>query len=237
MVIGLIPARGGSQRIARKALRPLGGHPLIAYTIASAQQAGICDTLLVATDDKEIAEAGRTYGCETWKRDPAHAQSDSPDQSWMREFCEAWHPASSDCFLILRPSSPFLGAATINRAHLMWANVANDYDSMRAVTPAPCHPGKMWTIALNHLLPVEPWVLASGTPWHSSPTQALPQVYVQTAGLELGWFRNVERGAFAGTRILPLRLSSPQSLDLNTEDDWAFAEWLVETGRAKLPEV
>ena len=37
-VVALIPARGGSKSIPRKNLRPLGGHPLVAWSIAAARE-------------------------------------------------------------------------------------------------------------------------------------------------------------------------------------------------------
>ena len=58
--IGLIPARAGSQRVPRKNLLELGGHPLIAYSIGAAREAGIFEAVVVSTDSEEIAETAGT---------------------------------------------------------------------------------------------------------------------------------------------------------------------------------
>src|SRR6266508_4374869 len=57
--IALVPARSGSARVPGKNVRPLAGHPLIAYSIAAAHEAELFDTVVVSTDSEEIAEIAR----------------------------------------------------------------------------------------------------------------------------------------------------------------------------------
>ena len=79
-VIALIGARSGSERVANKNIRPLAGHPLLAYAIATAQQSGVCDRVVVSTDSEEIADVARWYGAEVPVPRPAeYATSTSPD--------------------------------------------------------------------------------------------------------------------------------------------------------------
>ena len=54
--IAVIPARGGSQRIPRKNIRPFCGRPMIAWAIDTARTSGLFDHVLVSTDDEEIGE-------------------------------------------------------------------------------------------------------------------------------------------------------------------------------------
>lgn len=53
-IIGVIPARLESTRLARKALRPICGHPMIAWTFHHARRARSLDQVLIATDSDEI---------------------------------------------------------------------------------------------------------------------------------------------------------------------------------------
>ncbi len=62
--IAIIPARGGSVRIPRKNIRQFCGKPIIAYSIELAIQSGLFDTVVVSTDDKEIALIAKQYGAE-----------------------------------------------------------------------------------------------------------------------------------------------------------------------------
>ena len=48
-IVGLVPARAGSKRVKNKNIKPLGGHPVMAYTIASAVESGIFGDVIVST--------------------------------------------------------------------------------------------------------------------------------------------------------------------------------------------
>ncbi len=63
-ILAIIPARGGSKGVSRKAVRKLCGKPLIAYTIETASRARYLDRIIVSTDDEEIAEVSRAFGGE-----------------------------------------------------------------------------------------------------------------------------------------------------------------------------
>lgn len=60
----IIPARGGSKRIPRKNIMDFSGKPMISYSISAIREAQIADTVMVSTDDEEIAEIAREYGAE-----------------------------------------------------------------------------------------------------------------------------------------------------------------------------
>jgi N-acylneuraminate cytidylyltransferase len=78
--LGVIPARGGSKRVPRKNLYPLGGRPLIAHSILAAREAASLDRVIVSTDDQEIAEVARACGAEVPFLRPAEISVDvTPD--------------------------------------------------------------------------------------------------------------------------------------------------------------
>lgn len=62
MNLAVIPARGGSKRIARKNIKLFCGKPMLAWSIEAAKRSGCFDTVVVSTDDEEIAEVARKYG-------------------------------------------------------------------------------------------------------------------------------------------------------------------------------
>lgn len=64
MVLCVIPARGGSQRIPHKNIVDFNGRPLIAWSIETALASGIFTDVIVSTDDEEIAAAARKYGAQ-----------------------------------------------------------------------------------------------------------------------------------------------------------------------------
>jgi len=63
-LIGLIPARSGSKRVANKNTMLIGGHPLLAYAISAAIDSGVFDRVVVSTDSPEYAAIAKHYGAE-----------------------------------------------------------------------------------------------------------------------------------------------------------------------------
>ncbi|HEY5903570.1 MAG TPA: acylneuraminate cytidylyltransferase family protein, partial [Anaerolineales bacterium] len=109
-VLAVIPARGGSKGIPRKNIRLFSGWPLLAWSIAAAQQAETVSRVIVSTDDEEIAAVGREYGAETPFLRPAEfARDDTTDLPvfehalrWLDEH-EGYRP---EVVVQLRPTSP-----------------------------------------------------------------------------------------------------------------------------------
>ena len=235
----LIPARQGSKRVAGKNIRELNGHPLIGYTIAAALDSGVCDAVIVSTDSEQIASIARHYGAEVPFLRPAELAGDtSPDIEWVEFTLDtlAKSGRTFDAFSLLRPTSPFRSAETIRRA---WRTFLENrtVDSLRAVEKCHEHPGKMWVIRSQRLLPLMPFG-PQAQPWHSTPYQALPEIYVQNASLEMAWTRIVKNGrTIAGETIVPFLTDAAEGFDINNELDWVLAEHLLAAGKATLPEL
>lgn len=236
-VIALIPARAGSQRLRDKNIQPLSGHPLMAYTIAAALQSRIFAAVMVSTDSARYADIARHYGAGVpFLRPPELAGDVSPDIEWVEYTLKRLRDEGRDydCFSILRPTSPFRRAETICRA---WQEFTAEkgIDSLRAVEKCSQHPGKMWLVKDKRMTPLLPRE-ASGQPWHSTPYQALPEVYVQNASLEIAWSHVVFEGrTIAGNVVMPFFTHDYEGFDVNRPIDWQIAEELVRIGQAKLP--
>ena len=222
-----------------KNVRVLAGHPAIAYTIAPAVESGVFQSVIVSTDSEEVAAVARHYGAEVpFLRPAAFAGDTSPDIEWvehtlteLRKQGRTW-----DCFSLLRPTSPFRSAETLRRA---WQRFLGQEgaDSLRAVEKCAQHPGKMWVVRGERMFPLLPF--GNGQqPWHSTPYQALPPVYVQNASLEIAWTSVVfERHSIAGDVMVPFITEGYEGFDINDPHDWMIAERLVADGAAPLPPV
>jgi CMP-N-acetylneuraminic acid synthetase len=64
IILGVIPARGGSKGVPGKNIRPVLGKPLIAYSIECGLKCSSIDRLVVSTDSEEIADIARKLGAE-----------------------------------------------------------------------------------------------------------------------------------------------------------------------------
>jgi CMP-N-acetylneuraminic acid synthetase len=238
--VALIPARHGSKRVPGKNVRLLHGHPMLAYTIASAIESGVFDAMIVSTDSEETAAIARHYGAEVpFLRPAAFATDTSPDIEWVEYTLKelktrgrAW-----DAFSLLRPTSPFRTSGTIRRA---WRQFISEpgVDSLRAVELCAQHPGKMWVVDGSRMRPLLGQPEPRTQPWHSTPYQALPRVYVQNASLEIAWTRvALEKRTIAGDVLMPFVTEGYEGFDINDPHDWMIAERLLEDGEVKLPPV
>ena len=238
-IVALIPARAGSKRVADKNIRPLAGHPLIAYTISSALQSQVFSAVIVSTDSQLYGEIAGHYGAEVPYLRPADIAGDlSPDIEWVEYTLNQLRQDDReyDCFSILRPTSPFRLPETIQRAWRAF-NDEKGVDSLRAVEKCKQHPGKMWVVRGNRMVPLLP-LSPPEQPWHSSQYQSLPEVYAQNASLEIAWSRVVFEGrTIAGDVLMPFFTRDYEGFDVNSAYDWNLAEHLVESGQAPLPSI
>jgi N-acylneuraminate cytidylyltransferase len=236
--VALIPARAGSQRVPGKNIRPLAGHPLLAYAIAGAREAGLFDAIVVSTDSEEIAAIARHYGAEVPGLRPAEmAGATSPDIDWIQFTLQqlADDGREFDLFSILRPTSPFRRGTAIRQA---WDQLlaVDDADSIRAVELCKQHPGKMWVVEGTLMRPLLPQ--GDGVPLHSTQYAALPQVYVQNSALEIAWTRVVRDGGdIAGERVVAYLSDPATGFSIDYPEDWDAAERMMASGEATLPEV
>lgn len=236
-IVALVPARSGSKRVPDKNIRPLAGHPLIAYTIAAALESEIFAAVVVSTDSERYADVARYYGAEVPFSRPSEFAGDlSPDIEWVEYTLKRLRDEGRayDCFSILRPTSPFRQAETIRRA---WQEflAEEDVDSLRAVEKCRQHPGKMWVVRGKRMMPLLP-LSPPEQPWHSSQYQSLPEVYAQNASLEIAWTRVVFEGrTIAGNVLMPFLTRDYEGYDVNQPVDWQIAEELVRSGQARLP--
>jgi CMP-N,N'-diacetyllegionaminic acid synthase len=236
--VAFVPARSGSVRVKDKNIRPLMGHPLMAYSICATRQSGLFEAVVVSTDSETYADIARHYGAEVLMRPAELASTTSPDIDWVLHALGALGDQGRlpDAFAILRPTSPFRKPQTIQRA---WGEflAADGADSLRAVEKVSQHPGKMWIVDGARMRPLLPQP-EEGPPWHSRQMPSLPVVHVQNASLEIAWTRMaLETRTIAGAEIVPFLTEGDEGMDINQPYDWFWAEQEIAEGRARLPEI
>lgn len=238
-VIGLIPARAGSKRVPDKNIRRVGGHPLIAYSICSALDSGVFDSVVVSTDSELYADIARYYGATVpFLRPESFAGATSPDIDWIEHTLDRLAEAKQifDAFSILRPTSPFRQPDTIRRAWDLFSTEAG-VDSLRAVEKCTQHPAKMWIVRGKRMFPLLPFGPVE-QPWHSSQYPTLPLVHVQNASLEIAWTRVIrEERTIAGNVVVPFITEDLEGFDINDPYDWHHMEFLLGSGAVKLPSI
>ena len=234
--VALIPARSGSERVRDKNIRPLAGHPLVAYAIAVARQAGIFDRIVCSTDSGKLAEVAQRYGADVpFLRPSKLATATSPDIEWITHALEQLDE-HYDLFAIVRATNPFRGPDALRRG-LQRLLETPEADSIRAVELVKQHPGKMWIVegkTMRPLLDQSHLDIA----WHAGQYQALPEIYTQNSALEIAWTRVVSQtGTREGRVVAPFLTQGHEGFNIDDEEDWDRARQLLDSGEAALPEV
>ena len=237
-VIGFVPARSGSERVPGKNVRPLAGHPLLAYAIETARQSGVFERIVVSTDSEAIADVARWYGADVPFLRPAEfATATSPDIEWLT-YTLAELPERYDLFALIRCTNPFRGPDVVRRG-LEQLLATPEADSLRAVELVKQHPGKMWLLdeggrTMRPLLDQSHLEVT----WYAGQYQALPPVYHQNSALEIAWTRVVtETGTREGRVLAPFLTRGFEGFNVDDEDDWERAERLVAAGVVSLPAI
>jgi len=231
-VLCLIIARGGSQRVPNKNIRPLAGRPLIAYSIEAAKRSRYVNRIIVSTDSDAIAETVVKEGAESPFRRPAEiSQSHSTELeavehtlTWLRDH-ESYEP---DLVALLRPTTPFRKSETIDAAIELLLKDPSAH-CVRTVKLCSEHPHKMWVmeregqrirsfVPLEHKLPEA----------HTLAYHLLPIVYVQNASMDILRPSNIwQLRSTTGTEVIPLVMDEMESVDINSAVDFLLAEIIM----------
>jgi len=220
-ILALITARGGSKRIPGKNIRPLGGRPLIVWSIDSAKGfPEICD-ILVSTDDEAIAKVARNAGALVpWQR-PADLANDTASSVDVALHALNWYECENgkvDGLLLLQPTSPFRTRETVLRGITIFR--ANQGQPIIGVSPAESHP--MWCFSINDQ-EMQPFITGGGLHLRS---QDLPAAYVINGAFYLISPDGLRaEHSFYTEGMVPLIMGqAKESIDIDTERDGTMAE-------------
>lgn len=217
--LALIPARGGSKGILRKNIQPLAGKPLIAWSIQAALACHDIASVVVSTEDEEIAEISQRWGAELPFLRPAElAQDHTPSMDVVLHALQ--HLPQFDAVLLLQPTSPLRSKTDIEGCLFMAAEQhAQCIVSVSEPAQSPYWMFKLGSDGrLNKLIDAP----------DMTRRQDLPAVYAINGALyfaKTDWLR--VNKTFLSKETLGYVMSPEKSLDIDTPLDWKFAEFIL----------
>lgn len=197
MILGVIPARGGSKGIPGKNIRPLLGKPLIVWSIEAARESRLIDRFVLSTEDAEIASAAREVRAEVLDRPEELATDTATTVSVLQHVLER---IDADTVVLLQPTSPIRVDNIIDRAIKRFLDsgcdtLATGYDSH--------HFG--WTTATENV-----------------PRQKLDGYFRDDGNVYVFKSEVLKAGRWTGNRLECLEVSSIYNLEIDTlADFWA----------------
>jgi len=218
IVLGIIPARGGSKSIPLKNIKNLGGRPLISYTIEAAKGSSLISRLVVSTDDRRIAKVCADYDCEVIERpgelstDTASTESALIHVLEVLENTEGFRP---DIVVTLEPTSPFRTSELIDDALKVFHTT--DADSVIGVVETRACYGRIVDGVFKHLFPQQPRRRQDREPLYEE-CGAIYATRTETL---------LDKKSVLGDRLYPVIVSQIGAIDINGIEDFNMARELI----------
>lgn len=219
-VLAIIPARGGSKGVPRKNVRLLAGKPLIAWTIEEAKKSKYIDRLILTTEDDEIIETAKTYGCEVPFIRPIELAQDSTPG--IEPILHALKQIKGyDYIVVLQPTSPFRLAEDIDSC--IERLVETKSSACVSVTKPDSSPYWMYTI--NEAGKMQPLIKQEEL---TARRQDLSIVYALNGAVyvaEVDWLKSNQSLLTEDTTAFVM--PTERSFDIDTEKDFLWCDWLM----------
>lgn len=226
-ILAVITARAGSKRVPGKNVRMLAGKPLLAWTV---EAANACQSLLytsiLSTDDAAIAAIGQQFGANVpFLRPQSLAQDTSTSLAVLQHataFIESNHGVKIDWVLTLQPTSPLRHADDIRTAIEIASQ--RSCDSVVAVTEMAVHP--IYSKKIDEEGYLYPLVLEEPEGLRRQDINTI--AYRRNGAIYLTRRDILMDGSLYGPRIQTLIMPPERSVDIDTELDFQFAQFLLE---------
>lgn len=222
-VLAVIPARRGSKGLPLKNLRLLDGVPLIVHSIRAARAASLVTTVVVSTEDDEIAGIAAAHGATVVDR-PAELASDTAQNNPVVRHAIEARGASEQVVVLLQPTSPLRTAAQIDACI---AAVFDGAKSAMTITAVDHHPGK--AVIVDHGL-IEPFTSDADM---EAQRQSLLEVYRQNGAVyAIGVADFLAHDRFYLRPCRAVVVPREDSIDIDSEIDLKLAELILQQRRA-----
>lgn len=217
--LAIITARGGSKRIPRKNIKDFCGKPILAYSVEAALASGLFDTVMVSTDDAEIAEIAEKFGAKVpFYRSERTANDYATTNDVLLEVLEEYEKRGENFEMAccIYPTAPFVTASKLQEASERLEE--SDADTLIPVVSFSYPPQRAMVVKEGKLIFEYPQYL-------DSRSQDLEPHYH-----DVGQFYFFRTEAFKKNKklmvgnILPLVISELEVQDIDNETDWKIAE-------------
>lgn len=224
-ILGLIPARSGSRRVKDKNIRPLGGNPLMAYTITAALKASL-SAVVVSTDSEEYSGVATFYGAHALMR-PAEISGDCDTGLVAKhalEEAEKFFNERYEAVMILQPTSPFRESCDIIACISLFSH--GTFDTVFSVKDVSEHPA--WMFRRNEDDSAESFLGFPPRILSGLIAQELPDLVFPNGAIYLVSRETALQGKIFGEKLGVYQMPPDRSLDIETEWDLRLAELMLE---------
>jgi CMP-N-acetylneuraminic acid synthetase len=225
-VLGLIPARGGSMGIPHKNRKLLAGKPLLAYTIQAALGATLLDSIVFSSEDDKLIALARNLGVSNpFKRPEALATNEASSLAVVRHVVEelSKNGKKYDAVCLLQVTNPFRKSSFIDAAIAKFKTSGTD--SLISVLRVPHQYNPHWVFEVSKEGTLE---IATGAEHIIKRRQELPEAYCRDGAIYIVKTEVLlQQDSLYGRSIGYIESDASRHVNIDTLDDWAYAEELV----------
>ncbi len=226
--IAIIPAKGSSKRLPKKNILPFLGRPTIYYTIDAAMESGLFDEVVVSSEDEEVIACISNLGCNIHRRAANLASDTARVVDVIRDVLD-WCARKNkhfDCLCCLYPTAPLRDAGDIKESYKLLVSRKADY----AIGVTEYEHSPFFAFNINHNSMIERrWPDQAALPhWEKPP------VVVDNGSLY--WMKVdifLKTGTMTGHNTVGYKMPREKSVDIDTEEDFALAEYFAKTAHKK----
>jgi len=229
-ILALIPARGGSKGVPRKNIKSLGGKALIKYTIESALSCSLLDTVVVSTEDQEIADVSKAAGVEVPFMRPIELARDSSPTIELVVHALNYFSSKNRHFeavCLLQPTVPFRAQIDLENAILFFKE--KDVDSLITVREVPHMYNPHWVFEEDADTGLLSTVISDEL--RIKRRQDLPKAYHRDGSVYLAKSEVIlKHNSLYGSSVMHHQMLHSPNINIDTMEDWVKAERYIRTG-------
>jgi CMP-N-acetylneuraminic acid synthetase len=229
----VIPARGGSKRLPRKNVLPLGGKPLILHAVDVALTAAPFGRVLVSTDDAEIkAVTASRPGVTVDDRADILAGDKVKVVDVIGELLDRNEiQRNFDVIGMMLPTCPF---RTASQAQEAFDALTPDFDATITFSTYEFPPQASVTLDdKGTMIPLfDPSPLITG----NTRSQDQAPAYRPNGAFFFTWVESFRRlRSFYTGKVRGIVMPRINSVDIDDGHDFAYAQFLIDSGRIVVP--
>ncbi|MCI8663847.1 MAG: acylneuraminate cytidylyltransferase family protein [Hungatella sp.] len=207
----LVAVRSGSVRVENKNIRPFAGSNLLEIKLAQLKRISNLDGIVVNSNDLEMLDIARSYGCEAVKRDSYYASNDVSMSEVYKNMAENFN---ADIVAYINVTNPLLKDKTIFQAIETYKKNLGKYDSLNSA-----HLIKEFMFQNN--LPIN-YDLR-----HQPRSQDLPDIYALNFAISIIERKNMIEGKnVVGYKPYIYGIDEVEATDIDNQIDFDFAEYM-----------
>ena len=212
-LVAVVPVRKGSQRVKHKNFKPFGGKNLLIHKIEILKKLDFIDQIIINTDSNRAIKIAKKLNVQYFKRDDYFASSKCLNSDFWGNVAKN---TNSEFIMFTNCTSPLIKLNTYNEIISIFRKkiLKNKFDSINTVT-------EIREFLFKNSKPIN--FKTNKTP----NSQDLPDIVKLNCAINiLKTKQMLSKKSLIGKKPYLYKLNEIEGLDINSEHEFSFAEYL-----------